>query len=242
MMEIDYNLLAVLHRILRQQSDLTDRIEQGPRKIRVAEINEAKFATKVEEVKSKLLQTKMAADEKQLHLSEREAKVDNLKARLNACDSNKEYQLLKDSIAADNEANGVLSDEIFEMLERIDSLEVELADANKALEKAKQDKENVVADVNQTTNRLNAELAEIKEELATNEKRLRGEVAAEYKRLSSALGESALAKTDGKTCGNCYHTFTTQTYSELRMRKAVFCKGCGSLMYMNSGVEAGREV
>ena len=240
-MQIDYSLLATIHRLLRQQADLKDRLEAGPRQVRVAEKNEAGFQASVEEVKQKVIETKMAADEKQLHLGEREAKVEDLKSRLNTCDSNKEYQLLKDRIAADTEANGVLDDEIFELLERIDEYEGELKAAEDVHNKAKSDTANVKQRVAESTDKLNSELQEIQSELAQTEKRLSGDVAVEYRRLVNGKGEDALAKTDGRTCGNCYHTFTVQTLSELTMRKAVYCKGCGALMYSLASVQTGQE-
>lgn len=240
-MQIDYNLLATIHRLLRQQADLKERLEAGPRQVRIAEKNEANFGASVEQAKQKVIDAKMAADEKQLHLGEREAKVEDLKSRLNTCDSNKEYQLLKDRIAADTEANGVLDDEIFELLERIDELEGDLKTAEEVHNKAKAETANVNQRVAESTDKLNGELQEIQSELSQTEKRLGGEVAIEYRRLVNAKGEDALAKTDGRTCGNCYHTFTVQTLSELKMRKAVFCKACGALMYSVASVQTGQE-
>jgi predicted nucleic acid-binding Zn-ribbon protein len=241
-MQIDYSLLATLHRMLRQQADLNDRLEAGPRQVRVATNNQAKFQTAVEQAKQQLLETKMAADEKQLHLGEREAKVEDLRKRLNVCDSNKEYQLLKDKIAADSTANGVLADEIFEMLERIDDHEAALKTAQESLTKAEGDTDAVKKRISEMTEKLQGQLSEIQSELAETEKRLKGDVGVEYRRLAKAKGEDALAKTqEGRTCGNCYHTFTAQTLNELTLQKAVFCKGCGCLMYTVSSVQSGHE-
>ena len=115
----------------------------------------------VEKAKQNVVTTKMAADDKQLHLGTREAKIESLKQKLNACDSNKEYQLLTDAIAADQQANSVLSDEILEMLERIDQLENELAEENKELEKAIAEMEAVKKRVAESGTQFKAELSEI---------------------------------------------------------------------------------
>ncbi len=75
---------------------------------------------------------------KQLQLREREARIKDLQVKLNTCSSNREYQALKEQIAADQQANSVLSDEILEALERIDVLQAEFtkiqADRDKAAE------------------------------------------------------------------------------------------------------------
>lgn len=240
-MQIDYSLLATLHRMLRQQADLNERLEAGPRQVKLAEKNQATFLTAVEQAKQVVLETKMAADEKQLQLGEREAKIEDLKNRLNTCDSNKEYQLLQDRIAADNEANGVLSDEILELLERIDELEADQKSAVDSHQQALSNTTSVKNRISELTDKLTGELKEIQKELSTAEKRLSGEVGIEYKRMVKSKGESALAKTDGRTCGNCYHTFTVQTLSELTLKKAVYCKGCGALMYSTTSMQTGQE-
>ena len=133
---LDYGLLRTLHRMLRQLTDIGEQMEKGPRKVRIVRANEANFAQALEDAKTSLLDLRKASDGKQLQLAEREAKVEDLKAKLNACDSNKEFQLLKDRIAADIQANSVLQDEILEQLERIDELTEEVGSATKNHEKS----------------------------------------------------------------------------------------------------------
>ena len=49
-----------------------------------------------------------------------EGKILELETKLNQSSTNREYQALKDQIAADNMANSVLADEILEAMERVD--------------------------------------------------------------------------------------------------------------------------
>ena len=84
-MKLDYSLLRTIHRILRQKADLSERIEKGPRKVVVAENAEKQFLVEVDEAKQSKIKMKMAADEKQLQLSEREARIEELKKKLNTC-------------------------------------------------------------------------------------------------------------------------------------------------------------
>ena len=114
--------LQTLHRIHRQLADLQDRLQRGPRQIKVAETSVKNCEAELAAAKDAYRQAKMAADEKQLQLKQREAKLKDFESKLFAAQSNKEYQLLKDQIAADNQANSVLSDEILEALEKIDEL------------------------------------------------------------------------------------------------------------------------
>lgn len=231
-MSLDYRLLQTIHRMHRQLSDLSERIRKGPVKIRVVESNEASFKSALEEARTKLKELRMAADAKQLQLAEREAKIEDMKAKLNACDSNKEFQLLKDRIAADEQANSVLQDEILEQLERIDvyTADVESADSN--LAKAKGETEAIRQKVEQELSELETQKAQITQELAEAETDIPHEISEEYRRLVAGKGEEALGLTNTETCGNCHQTLTKQQASDLLMKKPVYCKGCGCLMYV----------
>ncbi|MEM9412622.1 MAG: phospholipase [Planctomycetota bacterium] len=237
-MKLDYSLLKTIHRILKQKTDLTERIEKGPRQIRVAENAEKQFVSELEEAKENRTKTKMAADDKQLQLGEREAKIEDFKSKLNTAASNKEFQLLKDQIAADEQANSVLSDEILEMLERLDVLEAAVVTAESNLQGAKQETEKVKARIAVESASLQEQLESVVADLKANESKLTGEVGSEYRRLVESRGEDALAETDMQTCGQCYTKLTTQKMSELMMRQAVFCPSCSCLLYVSEGQTA----
>ena len=54
-------------------------------------------------------QARMSVDEKQLQLREREARIQDLQGKLNSASSNREYQALKDQMAAQEMTNSVLT-------------------------------------------------------------------------------------------------------------------------------------
>ena len=230
-MNIDYGMLRTLHRLLRQIADVRERIDKGPKKVKLVQQNELKFQHAVDSAKETLTQTKMAADARQLQLGEREASIDKMKANLNTCDSNKEFQLLKDRIAADEQANSVLSDEILEMLERIDVLEEELSAAKANHEKAQQETKTIQTSVTAELEKLNGELTGLNADLVEQEKLIPTDLKVDYRRLVEKKGEDALSETDAETCDLCNQRFTTQMAAELLMKKALFCKGCGCLLY-----------
>ena len=228
---LDYTLLRTLHRMLRQLSDIADRIRKGPIKVRVTAANEKSFAEALDVAKENLLELRKASNAKQMQLSEREAKIEDMKAKLNACDSNKEFQLLKDRIAADLQANSVLQDEILEQLEKLDVLTEESDQAKANYAKAQTDTKNITEKVELELKELESEKARVTDELAQAEKGLPPELIGEYRRLVAGMGEDALASTDTETCGNCNQRMITQMVSDLMMKKPVFCKGCGCLLY-----------
>ena len=236
-MSVDYGLLRTLHRMHRQLADIAERMRKGPLQAKIARNNQLSFQAGLEEVQGNSKSNRIAADAKQLQLGEREAKVENMKGQLNAADNNKEFQLLKDRIAADEQANSVLADEIFEMLEKQDVIEVEVVAAKENLAKATEESERIINKVRNELKALKEEQARIEGELKEAEKKLPQDVQENYFRRAATKKEDALSETDSRTCGNCHQKLTAQVASQLMMSHAVFCQGCGALMYLKEGVQ-----
>lgn len=233
-MAVDYALLERLHHLLKMQTEYGSRIRKGPMKIKFVEDNEVSFLTAKDAAKELVTKTRMAIDAKQMQLNEREAKIEDLKGKLNACDSNKEFQLLKDRIAADLAANSVLQDEILEQLEKLDVVMEDQKAADENYTKAQAETKKTTEAIKLEISKLQLELEDVVKELGEAEKKLPGDILVEYKRLVSGKGEDALGDTDTNTCSNCNQTLTTQTVAELMLKKAIFCKGCGSLLYIKA--------
>jgi uncharacterized protein len=224
--------LRTLHRIHRQHSDLKDRLSRGPRQIQAAEANVKKAETDLAGAKDAYKHAKMAADEKQLQLKHREAKLVDLQAKLNMAQSNKEYQLLKDQMAADKQANSVLADEILEALERIDQLQAAIKTADGNLAKFKDEQDKTRKRISDQQQGLESELARVRGELKAAEDQLDGDFKDNYLRLSRSMGEDSLAPVENECCGGCSQTLTAQTMNLLGLDRPVFCKSCGRLLYL----------
>lgn len=236
--EIDLQMLRGLHRILRQQTDLNERIRRGPNRVTVARQSEAAFQQKLDETTTLLKQTRIAADRKQKQLQEREAHIVDLQSKRNACESNREYQLLTDQIAADEQANAVQSDEILELLEKVDQIEVDVQQFQANLEKGQAETKRVQDKVQAELDVLNRDLEAVNSELVTEEAKLPVDVRAAYRRMVESVGEDALAVVSENSCGHCFTNLTTQVISDLMMQKATFCKSCGSLLYLSENANA----
>lgn len=230
--EISPELLRRLHRIHRQKTDLGGRIKRGPRQIQAGEklVNDA--AAVSQEIRDRLTKATMLSDDKQLQLKSRETRIEELEAKLNTAASNREFTTLKEQIAADKQANSVLSDEILEALELIDAIEEELTAADAELEKQKQEQSVRVKEVEANVKELEVELERVQAELATAEKEIPAAVVADYKRLTDSKGEDALAPVDGDSCGGCYQQLTTNHIDQLRMSRLIRCQSCNAFLYL----------
>jgi predicted nucleic acid-binding Zn-ribbon protein len=224
--------LRTLHRIHRQIADLQDRLQRGPRQIKGAEAIVKKNEADLQASKDVFKAAKMSSDEKQLQLKQREAKLLDLKGKLNQAASNREYQLLKDQIAADEQASSVLADEILESLERLDVLQAAIKEAESTLAKSKEEDAKVRQRVGEQQQQLESELGKYTAELTAEEEQLVGEFKDNYMRLSKTRGFDALAPVENESCGGCFQTLTHHIIDQLRLNKPVFCKSCGRLLYL----------
>jgi predicted nucleic acid-binding Zn-ribbon protein len=231
-MTVSADALRQLHRIHRQLTDLRSRLDLGPKQVQAAAANLTRMKADVEQAKEQLTKTRVHADDKQLQLRQREDRIKDLQSKLNSCSSNREYQALQEQIAADDQANSVLSDEILEALEKIDEQQEQLEDLRKSFESANQKFENLQQRVETEKSGLEAELDRVQSELSEAEACLPADFRNDYQRITRARGEDALAQVDGETCGACYQVLTPQTINELHMSKPVFCKSCGAVLYL----------
>lgn len=229
---VEHELLRTLHRIHRQKTDLQSRIERGPKQLKANErkVNEASAV--VDEHKETLKKAQLVSKEKQLLLKQREDKILDLKGKLNAAKSNEEFQALKNQIAADEQANEVLSDEILEQLERIDDIDKQIEEAKKELSAAKEDYNKVKQKVENEEAGLKSELTRVLGELDESEGKLPIDIKPDYTRVANSRGEESLAPLDGDFCGGCYQKITTMQHSDLNANKPVFCKSCGAIIYL----------
>lgn len=229
---IDAGLLLRLHRIHRQISDLRGQIDRGPRQIKAGEALVAKASGEADAAKENLKKMRIASDEKQLQLKTREARIEDLKTKLNTAASNKEFSMLKEQIAADLQANAVLSDEILEQLEHLDLMQAEVAKYESELKKQQEDQKARITDVTAKLVVVESDLEVVLQQLKETETRIPSELRVEYNRLIASRGEEALAPVEQESCGGCYQTLTTQVVSQLQLNKLVKCPNCNALLYL----------
>lgn len=177
--------LRELHRIHRQLTDLRKHIARGPKQIQAAEASSKKFEGDLSKAKESYKHGKLASDDKQLQLKSREAKILDLRGKLNQAESNQVYQTLKDQIAADEKASSVLADEILEGLENLDLIHANIAEANSNLAKSKEELEKTKKRVADQQQQLEADLSRMLTELQQVEDQLPEDFRRDYQHCKS---------------------------------------------------------
>jgi predicted nucleic acid-binding Zn-ribbon protein len=232
-------IMRTLHRIHTQLSDLRGRLSAGPRQIAAltAQVDAAESGRvgAHDDVKK----AKMAADQKQLQLKTAETKIKDLDAKLNACKTNREYQLLTEQIAADRMATKVLEDEILESLERVDTVKKAIPAAEAAVDAVRKLLAETKTRVATEATHLDGEVQRLRGELEATERELPADIRDLYDRAVKSKGADGMAPLDGESCGGCFHQITGNMYSELLMGKVVMCRSCGRLLYVPERTASG---
>jgi predicted nucleic acid-binding Zn-ribbon protein len=233
--------LRELHRLHQQLADLRDRLDRGPKQVRARQANVTQAEEKVAHAQAEVKAARMSADQKQLQLKTGEVKIADLKSKLNAAQTNREYQALKEQIAAAEMANSVLADEILEAFEKVDQLKLAITEAEQALAKTKEELTKVQQTVKAQEESLVTDRKRVEANLTEAEQSLPSDFRDAYYRVVKSKGQDAMAQVEGESCGGCHQSLTTNMMSDLIMLRVTFCKVCGRLLYLPEDRSPGRK-
>ncbi len=224
--------LRTLHCMHQQLEDLRERLERGPRLVRARQANIQRLAAQLTELEAQAKSLRMATDRKQLQLDGGEARVKKRQLQLQQAADNREYQALRDQIAADEMANSVLADEVLEAMEKIDQMTEKISEAKAAVEKAQQDAERLAQEFEESEPRIRGDIERLQQEMKQAEDELPADFKTLYDRLLRARGEDALAAVVGDFCSGCNQQIPVNMINSLMLAKPIQCKACGRLLYL----------
>ena len=222
--------LRSLHQAHQKLQTVQEDLARGPRQIQARKLAIDKKKAELENQRAALKQAKLTADQKNLQLKTNEAKINDLRAKLNVAASNREYEILTGQIAADTMANSVLEDEILEALTKIDQVQVDVKKGEQDVATAEADLAKVTKEVADREAGLKSQADTFQAEVAAAEKFLPNDIVPQYRRTVQAFGADALAAVENRFCTNCNIQLTSQKMVELKNGKWMFCT-CGRLLY-----------
>ena len=231
-MAVSAATLRTLHRIHRQLTDLRSRLARGPKQVAFGEANVEKLQAVVDAAKEDVKKCQLATNQKELQLKEREGQIEDTRAKLNSASTNKEYQALVEKIAADEQANSVLSDEILEMFDRVEQLGIVVKEKEADLSKGKEDCEKIRNKVEGEKASLEADLVRLTGECEELENSLPVDIRPDYSRIVGGRGEDGMACVEGEFCGHCNQMINAQMFNLLLLEELVLCKSCGAILYL----------
>jgi predicted nucleic acid-binding Zn-ribbon protein len=224
--------LKHLHELQQRMRDVEDRLRRGPKQIEARRQQVEKRREELTARREQLKKLRMAADQKSLQLRTNEAKISDLRTRLNQCSSNREYDIIRSQIDADSMANSVLEDEILEALEKVDEMQRSIEHSDREVATAEREVERVRQEVSSAEPGLTRQAAELKAAIAEAERVLPATVMDNYRRLVQAHGADALAPVENRACTSCSTILSPQEVVNLNTGKLTFCRACGRLLYL----------
>lgn len=225
------NTLPELNRLHVAIQEVQEEIDRGPRLLKARHNVTLGKQEDLESQKLKLKQLRLAADQKSLQLKTNEAKIVDLKGKLNQAASNREFDIFKGQIEADKVANSVLEDEILEALEKIDGVQVDIKKLEAEVVAAQADENKFSAEVDRKRGGLDEKLKALQAELLVVENDIPPEILPAYRRLVQAHGAGALAAVENATCTSCYVRLTSQNAVSILSGTIMFCRTCGRLLF-----------
>src|SRR5579872_3187159 len=178
--------LKRLHELHIRLQDINKQLEHGPRQVKARQQILVKKQAEADVLKGELKQTRMLADQKNLQLKTNEGKIEQLRAKLNQAQSNREFDVIRSQIDADTMANSVLEDEILEVLEKIDQIQLKVKGIEAEADQAAAEVRRVAEEVEAVAPKHRAEAAALEAAVAEAEKILPAVHVATYRRLVQA--------------------------------------------------------
>ncbi len=182
------NILSELHQLHLKHEEVQDRLTRGPKQIQARERFVETKKQEEEAIRTQHQKLKMDADSRGLQLKTNEARIEDLKLKLNTAASNKEFNIIKGQIEADEVANSVLEDEILEALEKVDSTSSLVKAAAEAVAAAEQEKERIAQQIIEAEPGLKAESEKLTVAIQEAERLVPPTVGEQYRRLVGAHG------------------------------------------------------
>jgi uncharacterized protein len=229
---VSLDVLRTLHRIHKQLADLKDRRDRGPRQLRAGEAGIKQREDDLNKVREEQKAMRKTIDQKQLQMKTNEQKIKDLDTKLNTAASNREYQILKDQIAADKMANSVLEDEIIEMMDQVDTFQPKIAEAEAAVKEVKEKVAGAQKTVESQAGLIEGDIVRLEAELLQCEAELPDGIRDMYLRMAKKSGEDALAEVVDGACGGCCQQVPINVQANIRMLQPSFCRTCGRLLYI----------
>lgn len=229
------NGLAELHALHLQLREVQEQLERGPKQLKARQQFTQQKQADLEAQKQKQKTLKVTADQKSLQLKSNEAKITDLRVKLNQASSNREFDIIKTQIEADTVSNSVLEDEILDTLEKVDAVQVAIRKLEDEVSAARAEEGRISNETNAARAGLEARIVDLQAKLSQAETCVPGDFLLSYRRLVQAYGAGALAEVEGNTCSSCFVSIPPQMTVQVRAGQIVVCKTCGRLLYLRAG-------
>jgi predicted nucleic acid-binding Zn-ribbon protein len=231
-------ILRELHLLHQRAKALRDRLASAPRTLAARQTALVGRQAEVEKARKTLQDAKVQLKKNEHVLLAQQAKIDDLKVKLNQVKKNEEYKALQNQIAHDNAAMSKTEDEILQSYEVIETQTVALAKLETEVKTFAQDVVAIQSDIESQASAHKAQLQELETAIVEAEISIPEDQRERYRRTVRQFGADALAACENGACLGCFTAVTTQMLNHLiNGDQLMFCKSCGRLLYLAEHAE-----
>src|SRR5271165_3600182 len=224
-------ILRDLHLLHHRAKALRDRLASAPRTL-------ANRQADVEKARKALQDAKVQLKKHEHALQAQQAKIDDLKVKLNQVKKNEEYKALQNQIAHDKAAMSKTEDEILQTYEQIETQGVALARLEAEVKSFAQDVVAIQTEIESQASSHKAQLQELETAIVEAEISIPEQERERYSRTVRQYGADALAACENGACLGCFTSVTMQMLNHLiNGDQLMFCKSCGRLLYLAEHAE-----
>jgi predicted nucleic acid-binding Zn-ribbon protein len=225
--------LREIHRLRRYAKALQERMEQGPRQLKIQQGRVAKAEANAQEGHDAVKRLKVAIHEKEVTLKSTQQLVKKHEKQRDEAGAKKEYDTLQAELAAERQRIKQLEDEILDTMMQLEEQTAKVPELDEGIKRAKAELARFESEMGARQAELTeqhkqalAQIAQTEATLPDNNDRV------SYNRLIKAHGEDAMSPVQNMICLACHTGITSQQGQDLHLGNFVVCKACGRILYL----------
>jgi uncharacterized protein len=227
-------ILRDLHLLHQRAKALRDRLASAPRTLAARQTALASRQADLEKARKALQDAKVQLKKNEHALQAQQAKIDDLKVKLNQVKKNEEYKALQNQIAHDKAAMSKTEDEILQTYELIENQSATFAKLEAELKSFARDVDALHTEIESQASAHKSQLQELEQAIVEAEISIPEQERERYSRTVRQFGADALAACENGACLGCFTAVTTQMLNHLiNGDQLMFCKSCGRLLYLD---------
>ncbi len=232
MHDVIEKLLTLQDRDQRLRSFQTE-ITHLPDERKAREKQLADSASKLEKAKTRAREIEIEKRNLEIEAGARRDAISRYKQQQLQTRRNEEYSALAHEIEAAEKAVTSLEDRELDFMEELETLNPQIAAAEKAHSEERSKIEHLLAGLESKKSNLQTRIAELKSEHDRLAQLLDESVLEVYLHLFKTKHGTAVATLEHEVCMGCHMKVTAQTAVQVRAAKAiVHCPQCGRILYM----------
>ena len=232
--------LRELHQLHQRAKAIRDRLTSGPKTLAARQVALTNKQAALEAAKKALQDAKVQQKTKEHTVQSVNAKIDDLKVKLNSVKKNEEYKAIQNEIALNKSTIEKIEGTILEDMVKVDEQTKKVADEEAEFKKFAGEVAAMKTLIESQAEGQKTQLKELETAITEAEEVIPEDFRERFKRTVKQHGADAMAqvefdlKSHAGSCSGCFVSVTTQMMNELINGESLtFCMTCGRVLYLS---------